>query len=67
MKNQDNKPILNRLVDISSGLPLDELMAVLQAASDIRRDLIVNRIQNMPNYKVDKVFEFIEKIEQNNN
>ncbi len=67
MKNQDNKPILNRLVDISSGLPLDELMAVVQAASDIRRDLIVNRIQNMPNYKVDKVFEFIEKIEQNNN
>ncbi len=67
MKNQDNKPILNRLVDISSGLPLDELMAVVQTASDIRRNLIVNRIQNMPNYKVDKVFEFIEKIEQNNN
>ncbi len=67
MKNQDNKPILNRLVDISSGLPLDELMSVVQAASDIRRNFIVNRIQNMPNYKVDKVFEFIEKIEQNNN
>ena len=67
MENQDNKPILNRLVDISSGLPLDELMAVVQTASDIRRNLIVNRIQNMPNYKVDKVFEFIEKIEQNNN
>ena len=67
MKNQDNKLMLNRLVDISSGLPLDELMSVVQAASDIRRNFIVNRIQNMPNYKVDKVFEFIEKIEQNNN
>ena len=76
MENKDIRAIVDELIDIASELPLEEQTIILRIAEwmkfskEIRnnnkvnfKESIIEKIKDMPKHKVEKVLEFIEKME----
>ncbi len=76
MENKDIRAIVDELIDIASELPLEEQTIILSIAKSMKfiketrnnnkvnfKDNAIEKIKDMPRHKVEKVLEFIEKIE----
>ena len=76
MENKDTRAIVDELIDIANELPLEEQTIILRIAKGMKlsketrgdnrvsfKDSAIKKIKDMPRHKVEKVLEFIEKIE----